>query len=571
MARRIFGISVLVLVSLYLWVPDLSRFLGHPVAQLGVSVNANAVVVGVDPREAGSGVRIGDRFDLARANIEQHWVYVTMRHITLPPLDYRAEYRAPMLRGGRPYVAAIRPIPEDAQSIYGVALRAAVQLFAMGLGILVLLRRPSPASWALFVLLFAGCAASNVAMYYGPFWWRTITGSVNWLLGWNMPGSWAAIVFALYLLHDGPLPRWRRIALCAVLVLGITGCGLSVFEAQEAFFGSQPYPQVALVYSVFYVLPLLATPAVLVATYFESSVNVRQRLRWIIGGFILAAICTAIDQSSDGGNLGLFHESYLTHSLLNSASYFFIAVPVAYAILKHHVIDVSVAISRATAYTALSVLIVGLFALVDLFFTRAVDEKRAGLVADVGLALILGFSFNTLHRRVDGFVDRILFHKRHEAEEHIRNVADGMLYAKSEVQVRSMLTNEPMREFDLTSARIVPSLEHASEELQTLASCVQAQRGALRLTGSRWTLDAAVAVPLYSHGSLDALVLYGLHQNGTDLDAEEIALLERLASNAGAALDRLEAQGLRTQNELLQRDCSLLRSVVDSLGAAQQG
>jgi len=46
-----------------------------------------------------------------------------------------------------------------------------------------------------------------------------------------------------------------------------------------------------------------------------------------------------------------------------------------YAVLKHHIIDVDVALSRATVYTALSVFVVGLFALVDLFFTRALDQK----------------------------------------------------------------------------------------------------------------------------------------------------------------------------------------------------
>jgi GAF domain-containing protein len=59
-------------------------------------------------------------------------------------------------------------------------------------------------------------------------------------------------------------------------------------------------------------------------------------------------------------------------------------------------------------------------------------------------------------------------------------------------------------------------------------------------------------VPVLSHGTLDSIVLYGLHANGTDLDADEIALLERLCAAAGFALDRLEAQALRREIDTLR-------------------
>jgi GAF domain-containing protein len=190
------------------------------------------------------------------------------------------------------------------------------------------------------------------------------------------------------------------------------------------------------------------------------------------------------------------------------------------------------------------VLIVGAFALVDFFFSHALDQKSAGLVADIGLALVLGFSFNSLHRQVDSFVDRMLFRKRHRAEEHIAGVADAMAYARTEELVRSMLTEEPLRAFDLTGARMLSALQE-TPQLQTLCAYVEAQHGAVRLTDGEWNFDAAAAVPVFSHGALDALVLYGLHRNGTDLDAEELVLLERLCAGAGSALDRLEAETLR--------------------------
>ncbi len=268
------------------------------------------------------------------------------------------------------------------------------------------------------------------------------------------------------------------------------------------------------------------------------------------------------------GNLALFQASYLTHSLLVAAYFLLIAVPVAYAVLKHHIIDVNVALSRATVYTVLSIIIVGVFALVDLFFTQALDQKSAGLMADIALALVLGFSFNTMHRHVDAFVDRFLFRKRHLAEEYLRRLAESMVHARSEAQVRTMLTNEPIRALELSSGRMVPC-GGSDEQMEMLGSYVETH-GSMRLSDRQWNLDAALAVPVFSHGALSEIALYGVHANGTDLDAEEVRLLEHLASSAGAAFDRLEAEELREKNALLQQKEHVLTEVIDKLGGVPQ-
>ena len=144
-----------------------------------------------------------------------------------------------------------------------------------------------------------------------------------------------------------------------------------------------------------------------------------------------------------------------------------------------------------------------------------------------------------MHRRVDGFVDRFLFRKRHLAEDHVCGVAGAMGFAHSEALVRAMLTKEPVRVFNLAGARIVSGLADPPDDLQTLASFLESKRSAVRLTDGQWNLCGAVfeefmpavAIPLLSHGTVDSIVLYGLHANGTAVDAEEIALL--LADETG--------------------------------------
>ncbi|HLI95795.1 MAG TPA: hypothetical protein VKT72_06880 [Candidatus Baltobacteraceae bacterium] len=555
MGRRVAIVTFLLLLSTLTWAPDLRRLAGHPLGITGISFDYNAVVTNVEARAASSGIRIGDHLDLARADLTQRASYAS-----LGTSDAGMLVRLPMLRGDIPYTAKITTFAESNERIAMIWLRDAAQIFVMFIGALVVLRRPSPATWGFFLAVFTGCGTVNDVYLLGPDWWRVVGTNLYWIVANNGPGSYGAIIFALYLLHSGPLPLWRRMVEALTYVFAAAAFIVGAWQANSLLFSSHPNGGVWFAYSALVALPLFVAPLVLIATYFESGPNLRERLRWIIGGFLLSAICNVFDQIGSQGNLGLIQMSYVTHSLLVCGIYLFIAVPVAYAVLKHHIIDVSVAVSRATVYTALSVFIIGLFALVDLFFTQALDQKSAGMIADIGLALILGFSFNTMHHRVDAFVDRFLFRKRHLAEEHVRSVTDAMAFAHNETHVRTMLTKEPIRAFDLTGARIIAELTDASDDVQTLASYLGSRRTAVRLTDGQWHVrgaafdefQPAAAVPLLSHGRVDSLVLYGLHMNGTDLDAEEIALLERLCAAAGSALDRLEAESLRHEIDVLR-------------------
>jgi hypothetical protein len=546
-SRRALIVALFLLLSAIVSAPDLRRTFGHPLGLLGISFDYNGAVPHVEPQAERSGVQIGDHIDLARATPDQRYGYIS---IGTPEAYQRLQI--PMLRGNVRYVATLTTYPESSDRIPMIWLRCAVQLFVWLIAAVVLLRKPSPATWGFFLLMSAGCAAVNDFYLLGPLWLRTITTNAYWVVWNDAVTSYGAIFFALYLLHDGPLPRWRRITQNVAIAAATVAFAMAIWHANALLFAPWPDPAGAVVYSILGTLPLFVAPLVLIATYFESSPNLRARLRWIIAGFLLSALCSAIDQAGSG-QLSLFSESYLTHSLLLCGVYLFVALPVAYAILKHRIIDVNVAISRATAYTALSIIVIGVFALVDLFFTRALDQKSAGLVADVALALILGFSFNTMHRRVDSFVDRTLFRKRHLAEEYIAGVADAMAYAHDEPHVRSMLEKEPARAFDLTGARIISDVENSGQDVKTLGSYLEARRKGVRVSDGQWNLDAAVAIPLFSHGKLDAIILYGSHNNGTELDSEEVALLQRLASSAGSALDRLETETLRKEVLRLRR------------------
>lgn len=547
-ARRVFIVAAALAFLVLMAAPDLRRVFGHPMGVLGISYDYRVAVAAVAPQAAAAGIRLGDRLDLPNASLDERVGY-----ISLGTANAGQRVALPLIRAGRRFTAALVTTPESGEGLWTVGFRFVLQLLIATVAIVVLMRRPSPATWGFFSLMLLGCAPINIINLLGPLWWRAIANNLYWVSN-NLP-PYGAIFFALYLLHPGPLPAWRRTVQNVTIALVCATLVASLWHANVQMFGPAPDIVGGVIQSGLYLVPFFAAPLILIATYFESAPSLQQRLRWIIGGFLLSTLCNIIDQLGSQGNLAFIQESYEIHAILAACTYIFIAVPVAYAILKHHIIDVNVAISRATVYTALSVLVVGAFTLVDFFFSHALDQKSAGLFADIALALVLGFSFNSLHRNVDGFVDRMLFRKRHRAEQYVSGVASAMAYAQSEKHVRAMLTHEPVRAFDLSGARILDELSSGSETVQTLCAYLQARRTAVRMTDSEWDLahlpatewPPAVAVPVFSHGTLDAIVLYGVHADATDLDTQEIDLLERLCEGAGVALDRLEAEALRRE------------------------
>lgn len=153
-----------------------------------------------------------------------------------------------------------------------------------------------------------------------------------------------------------------------------------------------------------------------------------------------------------------------------------------------------------------------------------------------------------------------MFRARHLADEHIDGLVRAMIYAQNKLHACEMLLNEPVRSFRLTGAASIELLTQGDLAIETLASYLQAERHAVRLQDGQWRVRAiapshwtpALAVPVFSHSALESIAVYGLHVDGTDLDAAEIASLERLAVAAGTAFDRLESEALRRTNDELR-------------------
>lgn len=542
-------VFLLAVVAAAPWVPDLRRDFGHPLGNPGISFDYNGVIMSAAPWAARAGARVGAHIDLAGQTPAQRYI-----GIFTETADPGVTVAIPLTSGTRHYTARIITRPET-PNVPVIVLRQLAALLFLILGAFLVLKRPNIATWAFFIFSMSGGAPINDFILMGPSWWSPIALIWTNLLTWVPPFFGA--IFALHLLHDGPLPVWRRRLEWAAYAVMLATVASGVAEIVLFIYYGIDWGAGLFIATALTLLAYVSIPAILVATYAEGDLATRERLRWVIWAFSIAALAVVADLLGSQGNLGLYDTTYLEHSLLTLAYTLLPAVAVIYTILKHRIIDVNVAISRAVVYTAISAFVVGVFAMVDLFFSKALSSARIGLIADMGLALILGFSFNAFHARVDKLMDWLFFRARHRAEEHIAAVASAIPYARSEEHVNRMLIDEPVRAFALAEGvltsvqpdgklQFVHSAGRVDEDAPTddtesLIAILKAQRRPWRLTDQHM----AVAMPIFSDAELEAIAFYAPHLNGTDIDSDELALIERCAIAAGAAYARFKAAALR--------------------------
>lgn len=198
-------------------------------------------------------------------------------------------------------------------------------------------------------------------------------------------------------------------------------------------------------------------------------------------------------------------------------------------------------------------------------------------------------------------VDRVLFRKRHQAEERLRQVTAALPFASDERAIAEALVKEPVWNLEFASAALFyrESPEGALRRVRAhgwgddnatsleadslLVRYLQEEHEPLRLDDphllpSDTPQGAALpvlAIPTVNQHVLTAAVLYGAHVSHTLLDPDEIDLLHALARAAAtshsqvriASLSR-EVETQRIRNEQLEAS---LRVLAQGRGVGEQG
>jgi hypothetical protein len=302
--------------------------------------------------------------------------------------------------------------------------------------------------------------------------------------------------------------------------------------------------------------------------YREASGEDRRRIGWVLVGY-------GVTIASFVASNAIITAPVLGSAELQAATQIAdIALPLtlAYAILRHRVLDVGFALNRTVVYAAVTTVVVVAVSLVDWLAGKLIGETRLALAAEAAVTIAIGVALNAMHERIGRLVDRVLFRARHTAERRLHNGIEALAFAASDAAIERALTDEVAAALGLRSTALF-RLDQETGRFRCVRATGWADAVAaidedallvrtLRLRERPFHLaDFAIAesalpmgpaapmlaVPVADRHALLGFVLYGALSDGTAPDPELVELLGQLGAAAAAASAYVEARAARAR------------------------
>src|SRR5579872_1253087 len=561
---RVVNAIITVGVSIaFFWIVVPSMFAGYPSAYTGVHVGELGTTpaeahVTVDPGSpaAMAGLRDGDTIRCLHLR-DYEMLFPSFQS----PGYSSSPIRGCVVRNGteRPFEFIARPGP-PAKDIYGGPGFVLLRVFAYGVflfvGSALVIMRPSLMTWLLFVfcvLTSPAAAASDGLTSLSPTGYFLFT--IPTQLG--QFASTASLLLFTLVFPDSSLPRgWRRAAFWLVGAVTFFALVLKDLQLNEpvttGFFGDPLTRNMNLIAAI-------AVVGVTLGRLAGMRPADRARFGWVAFGIVVGVIANY---------LRLLPSAALFTGFAGTLT---VVMPITllYAILRRHVIDVRFVISRTVVYGAVTTLIVGVIAVVDFLTSQYLYGLRIALAIDALVTIALGVALHRMYGAIENAVDFIIYRRKHEAESYLKRLALTLLRAEREETIDRAVVDDPHERLELAMAALfrfngdryslisaqgwngaVPSFEREHDVVRFLATV--RRRLELRDLRKRAKVEIAepgvmpaIAVPIFEGDDLRGFALYGLHRDGTELDPDEVDVLETLCQTAAQAYVRIENLHMR--------------------------
>lgn len=593
MIRTRILVVVLMLWGIAMIAPDLVR-IAQPLGSFGFYANNDGLiydVIGPFPDEASSpawraGIRKGDRLDLLRLECNVREPASCGNALALlGGLEFVLPGRSATLPLAATGTAPARDVTLVAvQRPSNFLIRAVVMLDQIA-GILVVVAagwlvwsRPSAMSWGFFLYANWFNPGQVYAFYAILEQWPPLLIAQDAAASIAEAAGYAGLLlFCLRVPNNETESEWRPIerALPYVALL----FALVLLASYGSLFGYRTETMTRAVILAGFAVDFGAL-AILLARRRHQTPEDYQRVRWVIWGcliglpsFLIAELASTTtifetwwgDFTPTEDIIGLL---YLVNGIL--------CLFVFEALRRPRVVSVMIPLRRVT--------ILGLTLSVPVLLLHEQVERIQEHLSLPGWAwLVMGaaavFLISRLHEGAVHLADRYFNRAVDEAE---RKLGEAMLKAKEPADIDRLLADEPFRVLKLTSAAAfrragalfqregdgkgwndgtARTLRPDEPMLAPLAQGkpfnVAEADGGLNLPPG--LSRPVLAVPAVNPIRCFAVSLYGPHASGTDLDANERAMLARLACDAAAMYAELESGELRRKVTMLEGELQAAR------------
>jgi hypothetical protein len=591
----LFGRVVLILLTIYalaMIAPDLLRVL-RPLSSFGLAVDGDGRIYDVrgpfesehDSPAWRAGLRAGDRLDLAAmscasvdtavcASLLSQWGGVT--YVTPGREGTFVIASAKERRGGEVKLTA-EPRPGNRLLDLVIVLDTiAGILVVLGAAWLVWIG-PGLMTWGFFVYVIQ----FNPGQAF-QFWaWLQLRPQA--LLAQNViflvmqaAAYTGLLLFALRAPVDRAEGRWcmaeRALPVLAIAFLAVA------LASMGTVFG---YPAEIWARSMLFLGFAVSAGALAILLGRRRDLSPRdyQRLRWVIWGCLIGLPAYLLAQLSQGTSLfgELLGEGQTPEEAAGALSLVngILCLFVVEAVRRQTVVNVWIPLRRATAFgLLLSVPVLFLHKQIETIDEHIHMPDWAWVVVASGLVYLIARG----HELATELMDRLFDRKFIRAERHLAAVGDALQNADGLDEIERLLVNEPVSTLRLASAALFREQEGLfSRSLSTgwkmdHADALASDHPLLSARFGRkpYTLDAidaahawlaelpndlerpVLVVPVGNARRCYALVFYGGHEVGTDLDTGERHLLGSLARDAEIAYAQIESATLRRRIAVLE-------------------
>jgi hypothetical protein len=170
---------------------------------------------------------------------------------------------------------------------------------------------------------------------------------------------------------------------------------------------------------------ILAGLAFTFVAFREASGETRQRIGWVLAGLIVSDLAYQLFLVID---FYVEYDDLAKELALSACTLLAIALPIslAYAILRHRVIDIGFALNRAAVFTAMTLLLVGAFGALQWAANQfIVSETHAqGFLVQLAIAVIVLYLVRIVRTRAEALVSGVFFADRRRRIEAIESITD---------------------------------------------------------------------------------------------------------------------------------------------------
>lgn len=225
-----------------------------------------------------------------------------------------------------------------------------------------------------------------------------------------------------------------------------------------------------------------------------------------------------------------------------------------YSVLSRRLLDVGFVLNRAAVFSVVSLIVVGLFMIVETLIGGWLVSLKVATAPVTGIvvALCLGFSVRFIHERVDSVIDRFFFHRRHEHERALLDFAGEAAFVTDAAELLARAVREVAhhagaaevavllrdgRVFRTARALALPVADVSENDVALVA--LRASPKPLDLHERPGALAGEYAFPMLARGVLTGVLVCGRKRGGEAYAPDELAALAELARCVGMALDAL--------------------------------